>query len=101
MLDLLAELVAKSLVVMQEDGGEGRYGLLETVREYALERLRGAGEEAALRERHARYCLALAEEWEPVPWRADLAGAQRGGGMAHTSDRRPSRQWSPRPEEVS
>jgi tetratricopeptide (TPR) repeat protein len=36
--------------------------LLETIREYALEQLRASGKEAALRERHAAYFLALAEE---------------------------------------
>ncbi len=58
-LDLLANLVEKSLVVL-EPGGE-RYRLLETIREYALERLRAAGEESEVRERHLARYLALAE----------------------------------------
>ncbi len=58
-LDLLTDLVEKSLVVV-EPGGE-RYRLLETIREYALERLRAAGEEIEVRERHLAHYLALAE----------------------------------------
>lgn len=62
-LDLLTRLVEKSLVAMDAKGE--RYGLLETVREYARERLLESGEEAGVRRRHAEYCLALAEEAEP------------------------------------
>jgi predicted ATPase/DNA-binding SARP family transcriptional activator len=64
-LELLGHLVDASLVVAEEQDGAMRYRLLETVREYALERLREAGEEADLRARHAQWCLALAEEAEP------------------------------------
>ena len=62
-LDLLTRLVEKSLVALDAKGE--RYGLLETVREYAQERLFSSGEEAVVRRRHADYCLALAEEAEP------------------------------------
>src|SRR5262249_6579570 len=44
-LDLLSGLVAKSLVWTEDQAGEVRYKLLETLREYAAERLRDAGEE--------------------------------------------------------
>jgi predicted ATPase len=59
--DLLGRLVEKSLVTTDGGGRERRYRLLETVRLYAGERLDGAGERAALRQRHARWALALAE----------------------------------------
>ena len=66
-LDLLARLVDKSLVQAEaERGGEARYRLLETVRQYAAERLAEAGEAAAARDRHAAWCLALAERAEPA-----------------------------------
>jgi predicted ATPase/class 3 adenylate cyclase len=45
-LDLLAQLVDKSLVLAEEHVGEARYGLLETLRQYGTEKLRAAGEEA-------------------------------------------------------
>ena len=70
-LDLLASLTDKSLTVY-EDPGEGpgapaRYGLLETIRQYAQERLTESGEAAAdtARARHSDWCLALAQEAEP------------------------------------
>ena len=51
-LDLLAHLVDKSLVVMQERGGVARYAMLETVREYAREKLVDSGEAPVVRRRH-------------------------------------------------
>jgi non-specific serine/threonine protein kinase len=59
-LDLLTRLVEKSLVEFDAEGA--RYRLLETVRQYARERLvEGSGEES-VRERHRDYFLSLAEE---------------------------------------
>ena len=52
-LDLLTELVDKSLVEYRDQGGEGRYQLLETMRQYANEKECGSGEDYdALRSRH-------------------------------------------------
>jgi tetratricopeptide (TPR) repeat protein len=68
-LDLLASLVEKSLVVYEEQEecrvGWARYGMLETVRQYASEQLRETGEGAAIRGRHLEYYLGLAEAAEP------------------------------------
>jgi non-specific serine/threonine protein kinase len=66
-LDLLASLVDKSLVVLGDREGEPRYRLLETVRQYAREKLDAAddGEHESVRRRHAAYFLALAEAAEP------------------------------------
>ena len=61
-LERLHGLVSKSLVQVEEREGAMRYQLLETVRAYAHERLEAAGELDALRERHAGWCQALAEE---------------------------------------
>jgi predicted ATPase len=67
-LDVLLRLVDKSLVTLERDEIEGdtRYRLLETIRQYALERLlEGGGVEAArARGRHLVFCLALAEQAE-------------------------------------
>ena len=60
-LELLLALVDKSLV--QRSGS--RYRLLETVRQFAAEKFEASGEKEALRERHARYFLAEAEDAEP------------------------------------
>ncbi|GIJ46933.1 SARP family transcriptional regulator [Virgisporangium aliadipatigenens] len=60
-LDLLESLVDKSLVVVSD----GRYGMLETIRAYAAERLDEAGESDAVRLAHAVRLTALAEEAEP------------------------------------
>lgn len=64
-LDELSGLVDKSLVVMEVDGDDARYRLLETVRQYADERLRATPEHAAFRERHAHHFLEMAERAEP------------------------------------
>jgi predicted ATPase/class 3 adenylate cyclase/DNA-binding CsgD family transcriptional regulator len=60
-LDLLTSLVDKSLVLVEERGSLSRYALLETVRQYALDRLGEAGEAGRLRDRHADAFVALAE----------------------------------------
>jgi tetratricopeptide (TPR) repeat protein len=65
--DLLTSLIEKSLVDYEEDEqGQGRYRLLETVRQYARDRLLEAGEGALTRSRHLAFFLALAEEAEPM-----------------------------------
>ena len=65
-LDLLTALVDKSLVLTVERGLAIRYGMLEMVRQYAVRRLEESGEDRALRARHLRHFVALAEEAEPA-----------------------------------
>ena len=67
-LDTLGSLVDSSLVQADARGGEPRFALLETIREYALERL-GDGNSAQAHDRHAAYFLDLAE-----PAAAEFAG---------------------------
>ena len=64
-LDLLAHLVDKSLVILEWPSDVGRYRLLETVRQYGLELLEERGETLIWRQRHASFFLAVAEEAEP------------------------------------
>jgi non-specific serine/threonine protein kinase len=65
-LDLLGRLVDKSLIVVDSAaGGQTRYHFLETIREYALEKMKSAGEETSIRDRHLEYFRRLAEETEP------------------------------------
>ncbi len=59
-LDQLTLLVDKSLVVADDSGGRTRYRLLETVRQYALEKLGESGEADAVRSRHRDHYTALA-----------------------------------------
>ncbi len=70
-LDLLTHLVEKSLVVYDE--ATGRYELLETVRQYARDRLLESGEGYALRSRCRDEFLALAERAEPHHFGPDCA----------------------------
>jgi DNA-binding CsgD family transcriptional regulator/tetratricopeptide (TPR) repeat protein len=62
---VLAQLVDKSLVVTEEHREVVRYHLLETIRQYARDRLQEAGELERTRTRHLTYFLALAEDAEP------------------------------------
>ncbi len=63
LLDGMASLVDKSLAQQVEQAeDESRFVMLETIREYALEKLAASGEEASTRRAHAAYCLVLAEE---------------------------------------
>jgi tetratricopeptide (TPR) repeat protein len=66
-LDLLGRLVDKSLVIVEStpDAGETRYRLLETIRQYALEKLVETGEASLIRDQHMDYYLSLAEKSEP------------------------------------
>ncbi len=78
--DVLAghvQLVNKSLVQMNEQDGALRYTMLETVLQFAAERLVNSGEEEELRQRHASLYLALAEQAEP-----ELRGAQQVAWLA-------------------
>jgi predicted ATPase len=65
-LDLLARLVDKSLVVAEEvpDDGSTRYRLLDTLRQYGRARLAASGETTLVQRRHAAYFLALVERAE-------------------------------------
>jgi len=85
-LGLLISLIDKSLVVLDgEAAGDARYRLLDTIREYAAERLEAAGEKDALALRHRDCILALVEETvggmfnrgEP-PWPVRRAVYRRG-----------------------
>ncbi len=73
LFDGLSSLVDKNLVQhIERPGSDARFTMLETIREYALERLVTSREEAATRRAHAAYCLVLAEEGNP-----ELSSAER------------------------
>jgi predicted ATPase/DNA-binding winged helix-turn-helix (wHTH) protein len=58
-LDLLDRLVDKSLVTAEGQNGDARYRMLETIRQYAAEKLCEAGEDVALRARHLAWFATL------------------------------------------
>ncbi len=73
-VELLATLADRSLIAVDDRGeqAEPRYRMLETIREYAAERLAEAGETDLVRDRHRDHYLALAETAEP-----DLFGPEQ------------------------
>jgi predicted ATPase len=75
-LDLLTSLTDKSLVSFEDQEGEGRYRLLETVRQYSRDRLREAGPDAPTRRKHLAFFVALAEQAEP-----ELTGPEQGAWL--------------------
>ncbi len=70
---LLDQLVSKSLVIGENAEDATRYQMLETIRQYAGEKLRGSGGEVAIQQRHLSYYLQMADEAE-----AKLKGAEQG-----------------------
>ena len=75
LLDGMASMVDKSLLQQVEQAkGESRFVMLETIREYALEKLEASGEQALTKRAHAAYCLVLAEEEATEPERRGRRG---------------------------
>ncbi len=64
-LELLSRLVDKSLVIVEERDGIARYRMLETIREYALEKQTRSSDTSSLRARHMEFFLKLAEASQP------------------------------------
>jgi predicted ATPase/predicted Ser/Thr protein kinase len=76
LFEAVASLADKSLVQRVDPrGSEPRFTLLETIREYAAERLDASGEAHATRRAHAAYCLVLAEEGQSLSERPDQESA--------------------------
>ena len=71
-LDLLTQLVNKSLVVVMEhsQSGETRYRMLETIRQYAREKLMEIGNGESIRDKHLAYFVKLVEQAEPELYRS-------------------------------
>ena len=77
-LDVLGRLVDQSLVTTHRvEGGTTRYSMLETVRQYAQDRLNDAAEGEATRNRHLEFYVTFAEEAE-----AELFGREQGAWFA-------------------
>ena len=93
-LDLLSRLVEKSLVVSEAMAGESRFRLLETIRQYAREKLMGSEEAGEALRRHRDWYLALVTRLEP-----QFFGGPRAGNEIDELDRehdnlRAALEWS-------
>jgi non-specific serine/threonine protein kinase len=81
---VISQLVTKSLVVVNQDSGrERRYRLLETIRQYARERLIESGEEENIHTQHLQYFLQLSEQAE-----SGLRGPEQVEWMSRLHDER-------------
>lgn len=84
-LDQLSLLVDKSLVIADEESDGMRYGLLETVRQYALEKLAESGEADTVRDGHRDHYIATAVEMEGEDRLVEWAEQETGNlYAAHT-----------------
>ena len=72
-LELLSQLINKSLVVVidKSKSGETRYRMLETIRQYARDKLLEIGGGESVRDKHLAYFVKLAEQAEPELYRQD------------------------------
>ena len=83
-LDLLSRVADQSLITTHRvEGGTTRYSMLETVHQYAQDRLHEAGEDEATRNRHLEFYVALAEEAEP-----ELVGPEQRAWFARIDQER-------------
>jgi predicted ATPase/class 3 adenylate cyclase len=81
--EAMVALVDQSLVRREEGAhGEPRFSMLETIREFAVDGLRGANELDALRRRHAEHFLSMAEDEEPRLTKS----AEAGDRLVHDHD---------------
>jgi hypothetical protein len=92
-LDFVSRLVDKSLVGVEGGNVDVRYRLLETVREYAGEKLADAGETEAAQRRHRDFFLALAERYPFQEFMNHTTVAQRVADANHDSFRS-ALEWS-------
>jgi non-specific serine/threonine protein kinase len=83
-LDLLSRVADQSLITTHRvDGGTTRYSMLETVHQYAQDRLHEAGEDETARNRHLEFYVALAEEAE-----SELVGPEQRAWFARIDQER-------------
>jgi tetratricopeptide (TPR) repeat protein len=93
-LDLLDQLINKSLVTVNHlPDGEVRYNMLESIRQYARDRLVEAGEGEGLRKRHAEYYTAFGEQVSQALHGRDMM-VWLGRLLAETDNARAAREWA-------
>ncbi|MGY2114884.1 ATP-binding protein [Nocardia gipuzkoensis] len=84
-LDVLSSLMDKSILLREETDGIVRFRMLETLRDYGREKLRGCGEEEDLRRRHRHWYRQLALDWE-----AEWVGARQPEWIARLDREQPN-----------
>ena len=67
-LDVVDSLVRKSLLNVAQVSGRSRYGMLETIRQYAEDQFTAGGDMGEVRDRHARYFAAQAQAYVECVW---------------------------------
>jgi predicted ATPase len=88
LLDGMSSMVDKSLLQQfEQPNGEPRFLMLETIREYAREKLEASGEDAATKRAHAAYCLVLAEEAAAAPGGVEGAEGRERVALEHDNFR--------------
>src|SRR5258707_319074 len=93
LLDGMGSMVDKSLALqVPATGGEARFSMLETIREYAREKLEVSGEEAATKRAHAAYCLVWAEE-APAEQTGTRSAGLMGNFVAEHGNFRAALEW--------
>jgi predicted ATPase/class 3 adenylate cyclase/DNA-binding XRE family transcriptional regulator len=86
-LDLLSQLVNKSLVIAENIRGETRYHTLETIRQYARDKLFESADVKTLRDHHLDFYTTLAEEIEPGLRTAERIARKKQLEMEHDNFR--------------
>ena len=95
LIDTLTALVANNLLLMNEDAsGEPRYTMLETIREYGIERLAASGEGDEIQDRHAALFVSLARRSDWSWWMPVAEGAAIQARLAaDTANIRAALEW--------
>jgi non-specific serine/threonine protein kinase len=98
-IELLSQLVDKSLVMVDEKGKEARYHVLDTLRQYAWRKAVDEGESGGLQERHLAWCVSFAEQTEDelvgkdqAEWldRLDKEHDNMRAALAYATERQPA-----------
>jgi predicted ATPase/class 3 adenylate cyclase/Tfp pilus assembly protein PilF len=93
-LDLLSRLVDKSLLIAETEGAEGRYRQLESIRQYARDRLLESGEAGDTLRRHRDWYMALVAQAEPTFFRGAESAEWLGRLEREHDNLRAALQWS-------
>ena len=91
--DELFDLVEKSMLIPHLSNGEMHYRLLETTRQYALEKLIASGEAKAVRQKHAQHITALFSEVKDV-WEGKVSRVRIDAKIGYLDDVRAAIDWA-------